>query len=196
MARFDPPNRVASRPRRAANIDFRLARPEDIPAITRLISMAMRELSEGFYTPDQVERALDSVVGTDPGLITDGTYFVAESDGEIIGAGGWSFRDTVHCSTQCPADESPPLNPATDAAKIRAFFVHPKAARQGIATRLFKIAAEAARSAGFTSLELMATLPGEPLYLALGFEIQDRVAVPLRGGLLLPCVLMSKKLTE
>jgi GNAT superfamily N-acetyltransferase len=124
----------------------------------------------------------------------DGTYFVAEVNGRIAGCGGWSKRKTMYGGDQAKAapDNDTQLNPRTDAAKIRAFFVHPQFARQGIGRALMAASEAAARQAGFTRLELVATLTGEPLYAASGFEVLDRYDYPLPDGTLFPVALMGK----
>ena len=86
----------------------------------------------------------------------------------------------------------PELDPRVDAARIRAFFVHPDFARRGLARALYAECARAARAAGFRRLELMATLPGEPLYAALGFAPIERVALSLGNGIELPLVRMGR----
>lgn len=165
---------------------------EDIPALRELIAASVRELSEGYYTPRQVEAALVYVFGVDTQLIEDGTYFVAEGDGEIAGAGGWSKRMTLYGGDQTKGEADPLLDPEKDAARIRAFFVHPRWARRGIGRRLIEMCEEAAKEAGFRRLEMGATLPGEPLYRAMGYEAGERIDAHMPGGETLPIIKMEK----
>ena len=151
-------------------LQLRLATTADIPALRLLIEQAVRGLSVGYYSTAQVESALRHVFGPDSQLIADGTYYVIESEvGELVAAGGWSRRRTLHGRDQMKAAEDPLIDPATEAARIRAFFVSPDWARRGLARQLFERCAADAAQAGFTAFELTATLPGEPLYKALGF---------------------------
>jgi|SRR5262245_54526739 len=164
--------------------ELRLATPADVPALRRLIEASVRGLSVGYYAEDQIESALRNVFGPDSQLIADGTYYVMTDDtGELIAAGGWGRRRTLHGGDQMKGDDDPLLDPATDAARIRAFFVHPARARRGLARQLYERCAAEAYAAGFRALELMATLPGEPLYRALGFEPRERSVASLPDGL-------------
>lgn len=177
-------------------VSIRRAGPEDIPAISLLIPESVRALSARHYTDEQVALALGSVFGVDTQLILDGTYFVAEAGGQVVGCGGWSRRKTLYGSDQLKTGEDPPLDPATEPARIRAFFVHPAWARRGIAGRIITACEEAARRANFRSIELVATLPGEPLYLAFGYEVVERFDIPLPGGLGLPAAKMRKRIAK
>lgn len=173
---------------------LRPATPADVPALRRLIEDSVRGLSVGFYTDRQIESALRHVFGVDSQLIADGTYFLIEGEGgEIAAAGGWSRRATLYGGDQHKTSSSDPLlDPATDAARIRAFFVHPRYARRGLARRLFDACQDAARHAGFRTFELGATLPGVPLYEALGFTALERVDALMPDGVVLPVVRMSR----
>ncbi|MEJ7812766.1 MAG: GNAT family N-acetyltransferase [Gemmatimonadaceae bacterium] len=185
--------RLALPPAVPATPHLRLATPADVPAIEALMALSVRGLSDGFYTSVQVESALRHAFGVDSQLIADGTYFVMESGPQLVAAGGWSARRTLHGGDRAKgADDDPRLDPAAEPARIRAFFVHPAWARRGLARALFARSLEAARAAGFRSLELVATLPGEPLYAALGFVARERMIVPLPDGLALPCVSMTR----
>jgi len=139
-----------------------------------------------------MEAALGPVFGVDRQLIRDGTYFVVEQDGGIVGCGGWSRRRAVFGGDRDRADAS--LDPALDPARVRAFFVHPHWARRGIGRRILAACEEAIRDAGFQSAILVASLAGEPLYAASGYLVLERYDVPLGGGLALPVVRMSKDL--
>jgi GNAT superfamily N-acetyltransferase len=174
---------------------LRPALPADVPHLARLIPESVRGLSEGFYTPEQVESALAHIFGVDTRLIDDGTYFVVEADGQIVGGGGWSRRMTLFGGDQRKAGSPDDLlDPAADPARIRAFFVHPDWARRGIGRALLVACESAARAAGFRSLELVATRPGEPLYAACGFAVVERFDIPVSGGAPLPAARMAKRL--
>jgi GNAT superfamily N-acetyltransferase len=174
---------------------LRLATPADVPALRQLIEASVRGLSAGYYTEAQVESALRYVFGPDSQLIADRTYYVMTDEaGDLIAAGGWGRRRTLHGGDQMKAADDPLLDPATDAARIRAFFVHPAWARRGLARRLFERCAADAFAAGFRALELTATLPGEPLYRALGFEPRDQSVATLPDGQVLATVHMTRPL--
>ena len=157
---------------RAATID-------DIPALQALISSSVRGLSDGFYNTAQIDAALTKVFGVDTQLIADETYYVIDGPSGPVAAGGWSARRTLYGGDQMKEELDPLLDSRTDPARIRAFFVHPDFARRGLATRLYSACAHAAHAAGFHQFELMATLPGEPLYAALGFTVMERVTLQL-----------------
>jgi len=170
---------------------LRKARLEDAPALATLIGESARGLREG-YSSDQVEAALGTVLGVDTQLVRDGTYFVAESEDRIVGCGGWSKRKTLFGSDHGPVKDDAWLDPGADAARIRAFFVHPAWARQGIGSAILQACEEAAAAEGFSRLELVATLPGVLLYQVRGFESRERFDVPLPNGKSLPVVRMIK----
>jgi GNAT superfamily N-acetyltransferase len=175
----------------------RLATSEDLPTLGVLIEQSARALSPPYYTRGQIESALRYVFGPDTQLIADRTYYVIESeDGELIAAGGWSRRRTLYGGDQMKGADDPLLDPATEAARIRAFFVHPAWARRGLGRKLFDRCAADAAAAGFRTLELMATLPGEPLYRALGFTAIERTEALLPDGERLPVIRMTRPLTS
>ncbi len=175
---------------------LRKAELSDIPVLEKLIPASVRGLQADYYSPEQMEGALGTVFGVDTQLIRDGTYFVAEVDSEIVACGGWSRRKTLFGSDHASEKDDAWLDPARDAARIRAFFVHPAWARRGLGSRIMQACEEAAIAAGFSRLELVATLPGEPLYRAHGFEPGDRFRVPLVNGESLPVVRMSKSMAR
>ena len=175
---------------------LRTATRNDIPALEQLIERSVRSLSVGFYTSEQMESALRYVFGVDTMLVDHGCYFVAESGSEIVAAGGWSRWATLFGGDQFKQDDEPQLDPAIDAARIRAFFVHPDFSRRGLARTLFDRCVREARAFGFTRLQLMATLPGEPLYLALGFDAEERVELALPDGVVMPLVRMSRAIAD
>jgi GNAT superfamily N-acetyltransferase len=174
---------------------IRRATHEDVPALRELIPLSARELSRGFYTEEETESAIVHVFGPDSRLIADGTYFVAEEDdGTLSGCGGWSRRRTLFGGDQTKTGEEPLLDPSREAAKVRAFFVHPGFARRGIGTMLLEECFDAARSAGFHRVELAATLPGVPLYAARGFREVERLDVPMPDGRRLPIIRMEREI--
>lgn len=180
-------------------LHIRPARADEIPALEQLIARSVRALSAGYYTPRQIELALAHVFGVDSQLIADGTYFVVEADGQladcaIIACGGWSKRHTLYGGDQMKAGTDNLLDPQTEAARIRAFFVDPAWARRGIGKQLIEACEAAARAAGFTRLEMGATLPGVPLYEAVGYRAVEHLAVPLPAGETLPIIRMEKVL--
>ena len=177
-------------------MNIRLATLNDVDELSALIPAATRELSKGFYTPAQIDRAVGHVYGVDRQLINDGTYFVAEFDGQIVGCGGWSKRKTMFGGdgTGFKEQSDDLLDPARDAARIRAFFVHPDFARRGIGRAILATCERAAREARFTRLELVATLPGEPLYVACGYQRIEPLDIPIPDGSILPAIKMGKNL--
>ena len=174
---------------------LRLASDADLPELRELIPNSARYLSAGWYSPDQIESAIRYVFGPDSQLIADRTYFVAEADGRIVGCGGWSRRSTLYGGDQMKSTVDPLLDPATDAARVRAFFVHPDFARKGIGTAILRACLDAAAHAGFTRAELMATLPGVPLYRRHRFEELEPVSSLLPDGVAVPFVRMSRAIT-
>jgi GNAT superfamily N-acetyltransferase len=172
--------------------DVRVATDADVPALRTLIAESVRGLSAGYYTPAQAESALVHVFGPDTQLIADGTYYVVESDGTLVAAGGWSRRRTLYGGDQTKSGADPMLDPAAEPARIRAFFVHPAWARRGLGRLMFEQCRDAAGAAGFRELTLVATLPGVPLYEALGFVPEESFAVPMADGLELPVVRMTR----
>lgn len=176
-------------------ITIRQAAMEDVPALQELIAEAVRTLSLPYYSPREIDSALTHVFGVDRQLIHDGTYFVAEIEAQIVGCGGWSKRKTLFGGDQAESvriDEL--LNPETDAARVRAFYVHPSWSRRGIGSQILRACEEAASESGFTMLELIATLPGEPFYSAHGYERIAPFEIPLPDGHSLPAVHMKKRL--
>jgi GNAT superfamily N-acetyltransferase len=162
-------------------VNTRVATMADVPALNALIVASVRQLSVGFYSHVQVDAALQAVFGVDSQLIADGTYYVIDGESGPAAAGGWSGRDTLYGGDQAKGAIDRRLDPTTEPARIRAFFVHPAYARRGLARQLYGVCERAALDAGFRRLELMATLPGEPLYLALGFTVVERIVVSLAG---------------
>ena len=176
------------------SLTTRLATFEDIDELQQLIALSARGLSDGYYSTAQTEGAIKYVFGVDRQLIQDGTYYVVESKECLVACGGWSMRSTLFGGDQHKDDADPLLNPATDAARIRAFFVHPDWARQGIGRMLIAVCEKAAHQYGFTKMEIGSTLPGVPLYEAMGYHQSKKINVPLPGGEHLLVVNMKKDL--
>jgi GNAT superfamily N-acetyltransferase len=182
-----------------AAFKIRLAAPGDTPTLHELIHASVRGLQSHDYSHAQLEAALDTVYGVDSQLIADGTYFAVESlappnEPLIVGCGGWSKRKTLYGGDIWTAREDTLLDPRTSAAKIRAFFVHPAWARHGIGALILDACESAAKSAGFSRLEMGATLTGVPFYQAKGYMPLESLEVPLRGGLSLPIIRMAKEI--
>jgi GNAT superfamily N-acetyltransferase len=173
-------------------VTTRLATFEDIPALNEMIALSVRGLSRDYYSPNQIESAIKYVFGVDTQLVTDGTYYVAELDNTIVGCGGWSKRNTLYGGDQHKEIEDPLLDPKRDAARIRAFFVHPAYARQGIGRNIINVCETSAKNNGFNSFELGATLPGVPLYTSMGYQTIERIDALLPDGELLGIVKMRK----
>ena len=171
---------------------LRLACDADVPALEALIPLSVRSLQAAYYSPAQMEAALGPVFGLDRQLIRDGTYFVAERDGQIVGCGGWSRRRSLYGSDQGRQTEDSPLDPTRDPARVRAFFVHPAWARRGIGRSIMAACEEAIVAAGFRAVEIVATLAGEPLYASFGYAVAERHEIALKNGLKLPVVKMSR----
>ena len=184
---------------------LRLATKDDIPALDALIEASVRGLQAGDYAQAQIEGALGTVLGLDTQLIRDETYFVAEivdtrdplvQSAEdrisLAGCGGWSKRKTMFGADRGPGREPELLDPAIDAAKVRAIFVHPDYARRGLGSLILaRVEAEAA-AAGFKRYEMGSTLTGVPLYRLKGYVEVERIGVPLHNGEALPVVRMVK----
>jgi GNAT superfamily N-acetyltransferase len=172
----------------------RLANATDIPGLETLIPLSVRGLQASHYSPAQMDAALGTVFGVDRQLIDDGTYYVVEQGGVIVGCGGWSRRQARFGASAARDGEDPLLDPARDAARIRAFFVHPSFARQGIGRELMQASEEAVRAAGFLRVDIVATLTGEPLYTAFGYTVVERFEIPLANGHFLPVVRLTKSM--
>jgi GNAT superfamily N-acetyltransferase len=177
------------------SVYIRAATVQDVPELRVLIERSVRELQKGWYTPQQIEAAASSVFGVDMQLIEDGTYYIAEIGGQIAGCGGWSKRRTLYgASTFSHSRDSALLDPEREPARIRAFFTHPAFARKGVGRALLERCEEAARQAGFKSMEMAATLPGVPLYAAHGYEALELLEVPLPGGVSIAVKRMARKI--
>ena len=177
----------------STNLTHRLARRDDIDALSALLDAAISELQKPFLDENQIASSR-TFMGLDTLLIDDGTYFIVEADGEIAGCGGWSRRATLYGGDRSPGRSAALLDPTKDAARIRAMYTHPRHTRKGVGRLILSLCEEAARSEGFKSVELMATMSGEPLYRACGYEPGEGV-LDERGGVAVPLLRMSKSLT-
>lgn len=173
---------------------IRLATFQDIPQLQQLIALSARGLSAGYYTQAETESAIKYVFGVDTQLVTDRTYFVIEDGGVIIACGGWSKRNTLFGGDQFKTEADPLLDPQKDAARIRAFFVHPDSARRGIGQMLINACEAAAIENGFSKMEMGATLPGVPFYAKMGYFELENIKLPLPDGEVMGIVRMGKEL--
>jgi GNAT superfamily N-acetyltransferase len=139
-----------------------------------------------------MEAALGPVFGVDCQLIRDGTYFVVEDDAQIVGCGGWSKRRSLYGGDRDRPEPDPELDPSFDAARVRAFFVHPMWARRGIGGSIMVACERAIIAAGFRRVDIVATLAGEPLYASFDYVVVERYEIAMTGGLSLPVVRMTK----
>jgi GNAT superfamily N-acetyltransferase len=178
---------------------IRTAVPADTPVLRDLIDASVRALQSGDYSAAQIDSALRTVFGVDSQLINDGTYLLVEAafgdskkEPVIVACGGWSKRKTLYGGDRWRDRQDDMLDPKTDAAKIRAFFIHPDWARQGIGTLLLDACEAAARTAGFTRFEMGATLTGAKLFEKRGYVAVERLEVPLEGDITLPVIHMVK----
>jgi len=175
-------------------LTHRIATMDDLAALRALMAQAIDHLQTGFLRPEQIA-ASRHVMGLDTQLIKDGTYFLVESDGELAGCGGWSYRATLYGGdASVVAREPEVLDPAKDAARIRAMYTNPAFARRGIGRRVMQVCEDAARAAGFARTEMMATMAGVPLYRACGYEpIEEVLSAPI-DGVQVPLLRMGKVL--
>jgi len=173
-----------------AGLTSRLAGPDDAPALDAVMNAAIAELQTGFLTEAQIASSR-MIMGLDRQLIADGAYFMVESEGRVAGCGGWSRRATLYGGDHTPGRDAALLDPATDAARVRAMYTHPDFARRGVGALILELCEAAAKAQGFTRLELMATLSGRPLYLRAGFTDIEAIE-DSRGGAPVPLVRMGK----
>lgn len=174
----------------------RAALAADIPAMEALIQRSGIELSEGFYTTEQARAITRHVFGVDTQLVADQTYFMVEQHGQLVACGGWSKRSTLFGADHTKQGVDALLDPANEPARIRAFFVEPAAARQGLGRLLLQHCTDAAAEAGFQALELAATMPGVPLYLACGFTEVETFELTLPEQVKVALTRMRKDIAE
>ena len=173
-------------------LTHRLAQRADLAALKALMDAAIAENQKPFLDESQITSSR-AIMGLDTQLIDDGTYFVVEANGQMAGCGGWSRRATLYGSDQTPGRSAALLDPTQDAARLRAMYTHPNHLRKGIGRLIITLCEAAAKAEGFTRLELVATLSGEPLYRACGFEAYENI-VDDRGGAGVPLLRMRKLL--
>lgn len=173
---------------------IRFATADDVATLEQLIPLSVRSLQAAHYSSAQMDAAIGPVFGVDRLLIADKTYYVAVTDGQIVGCGGWSRRKALFGGDRHHAGSEESLNPAVDPARIRAFFIHPSWARRGIGRAILAKCETDITAAGFQKAELVATLTGEALYASFNYQVIERYEVPMPGGLLLPVVRMGKRL--
>ncbi len=171
----------------------RLATAADLGVLRSLMGASISELQRPFLDPEQIESSR-TIMGLDTQLVEDRTYFVVESGIQIAGCGGWSRRATLYGGDQTPGRNATYLDPKRDPAKVRAMYTHPVYARQGIGRLILSLCESAAKNEGFSSVELMATKSGEPLYLACGYEAVEHI-LDDRGGAPVPLIRMRKELS-
>jgi GNAT superfamily N-acetyltransferase len=175
------------------DLSWRLAVEADLPALEAVMAASIAELQKGFLDPDQIV-ASRTIMGLDRQLVADRTYFIVEDGESIAGCGGWSRRATLYGGDHTPGRDPELLDPAKDAARVRAMYTHPDFARRGVGRLILKLCEDAARAEGFTRLELMGTMAGRPLYESYGFEpIED--VVDARGGAPVPLTRMGKAIS-
>jgi GNAT superfamily N-acetyltransferase len=175
-----------------ATLTHRLATRDDVPALERLMRAAIDELLQAFLDPAQV-RASHATMGVDTQLVDDRTYFVVHVDGELAGCGGWSRRATLYGGDHSAGRDSALLDPATDAARVRAMYTHPSFVRRGVGRLILSLCESAAAAEGFTRLELAATRAGRLLYAAAGFEPIEELE-DTTGGTPVPITRMTKRI--
>jgi GNAT superfamily N-acetyltransferase len=171
---------------------IRQATPDDLPAIAEVMRASLASLGASFYDPAQLASAVRYIAVPDHHLVDDGTYFVAIEDGRVVACGGWSARKKLFSGPASEDAAEGRLDPRIDAARVRAMFVDPAYARRGLGRLILEAAEHDAARAGFTRFELMATLPGVPLYRVCGYEPVQEVTVELPDGVQLGCVLMRR----
>jgi len=174
----------------AAGLTHRIAGPADAEALAEVMDAAIAELQRGFLDPAQIASSR-MIMGLDRQLLLDGTYFMVEADGRIAGCGGWSRRATLYGGDHTPGRDAALLDPATEAARVRAMYTHPDFARRGVGRLILDLCEAAARAEGFKRVELMATLSGRALYSQCGYEDIEAIE-DARGGAPVPLVRMGK----
>ena len=175
-------------------LQHRLAELSDVPVLAAPMDAAIGELQKPFMSQDQIA-ASRTIMGLDTQLIDDRTYFVIEQDGKVAGCGGWSRRATLYGGDRSPGRDAALLHPAKDAARVRAMYTHPDFVRRGVGRLILSLCEDSARREGFKRVELMATLAGEPLYRACGYQPVENV-IDDRGGVAVPLIRMTKEIAS
>ena len=173
-------------------LTHRIAQRTDLESLNALMDAAIAENLKPFLNESQIASSR-MIMGLDTQLIDDGTYFIVEADGQLAGCGGWSRRATMYGGDQTPGRNALLLDPGKDAARIRAMYTHPKHTRKGVGRLIISLCEQAAKAEGFSKMELVATLSGEPLYRTCGFESYENL-IDDRGGAGVPLSRMRKSL--
>lgn len=171
----------------------RLAAHADLAALRVLMKEAIETHLGAFLSPAEVA-ASHELMGLDTLLIDDGTYFVIEAAGAIVASGGWSYRATLFGGDHTSGRSARRLDPRTEPARLRAMYVAKDRGRRGLGRRIVDLCENAARAAGFTRAELVATVAGKPLYLACGYQIEKEFIEPTKSGVGVPLTRMGKAL--
>jgi GNAT superfamily N-acetyltransferase len=171
---------------------IRSATPADADTIDVLMKVSTRDLFPNFYDAAQTASSVSYIASVDRTILTDGTYFVMEAAGEMVACGGWSRRGKLYMGSHSAAEDARIIDPATEPARVRAMFVRPDWTRRGLGTRILEACQAAAKAEGFTSLALMATLPGVPLYERFGFRSREQTQILMPDGTSIASVLMDK----
>lgn len=174
---------------------LRLARRDNVDAIDELMKTSTAQIFPRFYDEEQTRAGVEFIFSVDPVLIEDETFFVIEAGEQIVGCGGWSRRDKLFTGSGAGDQDDRLLDPATEPARIRAMFVRADWTRRGLGTAILRASEDAARAEGFRELELMATLPGVPLYERYGFTIVARTEVQMPGGVKLAGAAMRRPIS-
>jgi GNAT superfamily N-acetyltransferase len=177
----------------ASGFSHRLAAMADLPELRALMRLAIRKLIAVYLDPARVAASYE-IMGVDTQLIQDGTYFAVQADGPIVGCGGWSRRATLFGGDHSLNRDARLLDPEREPARVRAMYTHPDYVRRGIGWRILSLCEDAAAREGFRTLELVATIAGEPLYCAYGFSVVERIEVPTSKGITVPCARMFKRM--
>ena len=182
---------LGRRPARTPTVRVRLARHNDLRALRALVEQSVRGLCAADYSPEQVRSLARHVADIDAQLIADHTLFLVEIGGALAGCGGWTFRDTPHPPARTGGGRY--LDPATEPAQLRAFYIHPDFARRGIASMLLDLCEGVAADHGFARIELFATLTGARFYGARGYRLAEALEVTHPDGLVLRGARMVKR---
>lgn len=177
-----------------AGLTSRMAGEADLPALEAVMAASIAELQKGFLSAAQIA-ASRTIMGLDRQLVADRTYFIVEADGRIAGCGGWSRRATLYGGDHSPGRDAALLDPAKDAARVRAMYTHPSFARRGVGRLILALCEEAARAEGFKRLELMGTLSGQPLYISAGYTVIEEI-LDDHGGEPVPLARMGKVISS
>jgi GNAT superfamily N-acetyltransferase len=171
---------------------LRVATAADLDVIAAVMRASVLELFPRFYDEHQTASAAVHIAHVDPTLVADGTYYVHDVGGEIVACGGWSRRGRLYTGSGDQNDDARFLDPGTEAAHIRAMFVRPEWTRRGLGRAILEAGREAARSEGFQRLDLMATLPGVPLYRAFGFRDLEPAVLTMPDGVTIDALVMER----